>query len=89
MIPGEDLFYYTTGRQPRFPVVLFDHTVNPYRPDQIRALSRTLGIRWLIVKRDLQLEDEPVEKKDRVLALLHRDFTLVARLKNYDVYRRR
>jgi len=89
MIPGEDLFYYTTGRQPRFPVVLFDHTVNPYRPDQIRALSRTLGIRWLIVKRDLQLEDEPVEKKDRVLALLHRDFTPVARLKNYDVYRRR
>ena len=29
MLPGEDLFYYTTGRRPRFPVLMFDHTVNP------------------------------------------------------------
>ena len=35
MIPGEDLFYYATGRRPRFPVLLFDHTVNPYSPEEI------------------------------------------------------
>src|SRR6266404_6683486 len=35
MIPGEDLFYYTTGRRPRFPVLMFDHTVNPFSPEEI------------------------------------------------------
>ena len=35
MIPGEDLFYYTTGRHPRFPVLMFDHTLNPYSPEEI------------------------------------------------------
>ena len=29
-LPGEDLFYYTTGRRPHFPVLLFDVTNNPY-----------------------------------------------------------
>jgi hypothetical protein len=86
MIPGEDLFYFTSGRQPRFPVVMFDHTVNPYSPDEIRALSRARGIWWLIIKKNLQLKDEPVEKKEQVLALLRRDFSLVARLENYEVY---
>jgi hypothetical protein len=89
MIPGEDLFYYTTGRHPQFPVMLFDHTTNPYPPAEILKLSRARGIRWLVVKRHLQLEDEPVEDKAQLLALLRRDFTLVTRLKNYDVYRRR
>src|SRR5438067_9413412 len=35
MIPGEDLFYYATGRRPRFPVLVFDHTGNPYDPAEI------------------------------------------------------
>jgi hypothetical protein len=89
MIPGEDLFYYTTGRHPRFPVLMFDHTVNPYSPEEIVALSRSLGIRWLVVKRTLQLEDEPVENKDHLLELLHQDFKQVAHLENYDIYQRR
>jgi hypothetical protein len=68
---------------------MFDHTVNPYRPDEIRDLSRTLGIRWLIVKQELQLNDQPVEEREQVLALLRRDFAPVARLENYVVYGRR
>ena len=32
VLPGEDLFYFTTGRTPKFPVLMFDHTVNPYSP---------------------------------------------------------
>lgn len=88
MIPGEDLFYYTTGRHPRFPVLMFDHTVNPYNPEEIVTLSRSLGIRWLIVKRTLQLEDQPVEDEDHLLELLRQDFRQVARLENYDVYQR-
>ncbi len=89
MIPGEDLFYYASGRHPRFPVLMFDHTVNPYSPEEILRLSRTHDIRWLIVKRDLQLQTDPVENEGRLLDLLRQDFEPVESLDNYDVYRRR
>ena len=89
MIPGEDLFYYTTGRHPQFPVLMFDHTVNPYSPEEILQLSRARNIRWLIIKRELQLQTDPVENKDRMLELLRQDFDPVESLDNYDVYRRK
>ncbi len=89
MIPGEDLFYYTTARHPSFPVLLFDRTVNPYSAQEIVDLARIRNIRWLIVKQDLQLEEEPVEDKDRLLKLLEKDFEQVEELNNYDVYRRK
>ncbi len=88
MIPGEDLFYYTTGRRPRFPVLMFDRTVNPYSPEEILEISRRRTICWLILKKKLQLGGEPVEDKDRLLDLLRGDFTPVQSLANYDVYRR-
>jgi hypothetical protein len=89
IIPGEDIFYYTTGRRPRFPVLMFDHTVNPYSPEEILNLSRARQIRWLIVKRDLQLETDPVEDKVRLLEMLQQDFEQVESLDNYDIYRRK
>jgi len=89
MIPGEDLFYYSSGRHPRFPVLMFDHTVNPYSPEEILQLSRTRDIRWLIVKRELQLQTDPVENKERLLELLRHDFQQVESLDNYDVYRKK
>ena len=61
IVPGEDLFYYTTGRRPRFPVLQFDHTVNPYSPEEILKICRERDIRWLVVKQDLQDEDEQLE----------------------------
>ena len=88
MIPGEDLFYYATGRHPRFPVLMFDHTVNPYTADEILNLSRHRDIRWLVVKRNLQIESDPVENKEQLLGFLRRDFTQVQSLANYDVYHR-
>ena len=88
MIPGEDLFYYTTGRRPRFPVLLFDHTVNPYSPEEIVAISRRRNICWLIVKKKLQRSDEPVEDMPRLLEELRGDFAPVQSLADYDVYRR-
>jgi hypothetical protein len=87
MIPGEDLFYYGTGRHPRFPVLMFDHTVNPYSPEEILNLSRARQIQWLVVKRDLQLETDPVEERTRLLELLRQDFEQVESLDNYDIYR--
>jgi hypothetical protein len=88
MIPGEDLFYYTTGRRPRFPVLMFDHTVNPYSPEEIVEISRLRNICWLIVKKNLQRNDEPVEDKTQLLELLRGDFAHVQSLANYDIYRR-
>jgi hypothetical protein len=88
-IPGEDLFFYTTGRTPRFPVQLFDRTTNPYSPEEIIKLCRDRNIRWVIVKQDLQLDDERVEQdKDRLTELLDEDFEQVESLNNYDIYRR-
>jgi hypothetical protein len=90
MLPGEDPFYYATGRQPRFPVLMFDHTVNPYAPDEILKIGRNLQVRWLIVKHELQLDDEVVDKdKVRLTKLLKQDFKMVKKLKDYDVYQRR
>jgi len=89
IIPNEDLFYYTTGRRPLFPVLVFDHTVNPYRAEEIVKLARDRNIRWLIVKQDLQNEDEDLEKqRDQLTAALEEDFEQVESLKNYDVYKR-
>jgi len=88
MIPGEDLFYYATGRRPRFPVLLFDHTVNPYSPEEILEISRRRNICWLILKKNYQRNDEPVEDKSRLLDLLRGDFAPVQSLANYEIYRK-
>jgi hypothetical protein len=88
MIPGEDLFYYATGRQPQFPVLMFDHTVNPYRPEEIVELARKRNICWLVVKKNLQLNGEPVEDKDRLLGLLRAEFAPFQSLANYEIFRK-
>jgi hypothetical protein len=89
MVPGEDLFYYSTGRHPRFPVLMFDHTVNPYSPVQVLALSRSEKIQWLVVKRSLQIQGIPYEDEAELLQLLLPDFQPVKHLENYDVYKRK
>ena len=88
MIPGEDLFYYATGRRPRFPVLMFDHTINPYSPEEILEISRRRNICWLILKKNLQLNADPVEDKARLLDLLRGDFAPFRSLANYEIYRR-
>ena len=88
MIPGEDLFYFTTGRRPQFPALMFDHTVNPFSPEEIQTIARSRNIRWLIIKNELQVNGEPVEDKARLLGLLQQDFQLVRNVGIYDVYRR-
>jgi hypothetical protein len=88
MLPGEDLFYFTTGRTPQFPVVMMDNTVNPYSAPQIVQLARRRDVRWLIVKRTLQLQEEPLSFRPELLKLLSHDFSPVESLNNYDIYRR-
>jgi len=89
LLPGEDPFYYAIGRKPQFPVLLFDHTVNPYSPEQIRQICRDRNITWLIVKQDLQNQDDAVdEEKDKITTALEDDFEQVESLTNYEIYRR-
>jgi hypothetical protein len=88
-IPGEDLFYFTTGRTPQFPVLMMDNTVNPYSATEIAQLARQRNVQWLIVKRNLQLQEEPLAFRPQLLDLLSRDYTPVESLNNYDIYRRK
>lgn len=88
LIPGEEPFYFATGRVPQFPVLLFDPTTNPYSPEQAAQLARARGIHWLIVKRDLQLAGDPSPETAAMRRALEAEFRLVDRLRGYDVYRR-
>jgi hypothetical protein len=88
LIPGEDPFYFATGRVPRFPVLLFDPTTDPYSPAETAALARSGNIRWLIVKRDLQMNEDPTPNRAALTQALMSEFTLAAQLRGYDVYRR-
>ena len=89
IIPGEDPFYYATGRRPQFPVLLFDHTANPYSPAEILKLARDRNINWVIIKQDLQDEDGNLEKqRDDLTEALEQDFEQVESLNGYDVYKR-
>ena len=85
-LPGEDLFYFTTGRRPRFPVLMFDRTVNPYDARTIDALIQQRNVRWVIVKERLQINGTPMENRDQTLALVAKHARVVARLSNYTVW---
>jgi hypothetical protein len=84
-LPGEDLFYFTTGRRPRVPVLMFDRTINPF---DAKAIASFRDVRWVIVKKRLQLNGMPMENEEEVLRLLAPHLAPAAHLPNHDVYRR-
>jgi hypothetical protein len=89
-LPGEDLFFYTTGRHPHFPVMLFDVTNNPFSPDEIRERVLASDIEWLIVKNDTEIEaDNMIDSKTLIFDKLKPDFRTVESLNNYEIYKRR
>jgi hypothetical protein len=81
-LPGEDLFYFTTGRRPRLPVVMLDRTVNPYSTRELASMN----IRWVIVKRRLQINGDPYPELGETLRLLRPRVVSEWRLANYDIY---
>jgi hypothetical protein len=87
LVPGEEPFYFATGRVPQFPVAFFDPTIDPYSPEETAALVRARKIGWLIVKTDVQTKEDPTPDRAELMTLLMQQFTLVARLRGYDVYR--
>jgi hypothetical protein len=89
LLPGEDPFYFVTGRSPQFPVLLFDPATDPYSPAEVVSEARAHRILWLIVKRDLQIREDPTPQGDAVRKALLGDFALEVRLTGYDVYKRK
>ena len=89
LVPGEDPFYFATGRVPSFPVLLFDPATYPYSPAETLALSRSHDIEWLIVKRQTQLTAAPYDAIPAITAALLPDFVPYRRLALYDVYKRK
>jgi len=89
LIPGEDPFYFATGRTPQFPVLLFDPATDPLSPAQVAEEASNRRIRWLIVKRNLQLTADPTPQREATLNLLLDSFTPAARLHAYDIYQSR
>ena len=89
LLPGEDPFYFATGRVPKFPILLFDPAIDPYTPEQTRDLARTRNIRWLIVNRQTQLTGPPHPDLAEITRVLEQDFIPCRTLANYTIYRRK
>jgi hypothetical protein len=89
LLPGEDPFYFATGRTPQFPITLFDPATDPYTPQQTLDEARAQNIRWLIVSRNTQLTAPPKPDLPEVLSALQQDFAPYRSLTNYDIYRRK
>ena len=89
LIPGEDPFYFVTGRTPQFPVLLFDNATDPLStPAQLVAEAESRNIRWLIVKRTMQMKEDPTPQREASLQALQKLFLPYRKLGSYDVYRR-
>ena len=87
LIPGEDPFYFVTGRIPQFPVLLFDKATDPLSPAQLVEDAHERRIRWLIVKRNLQIKEDPTPQREAALEALQQVFQPYRKLDGYDVYR--
>lgn len=88
LIPGEVPFFFTTGRVPRFPILLFDPATDPYSAQQTLQQARSHDIRWLIVSRSPQLAEPALANLDEVVRVLKQDFELQRSISGYDIYRR-
>ncbi len=89
LIPGEDPFYFATGRTPQFPVLLFDNATDPLStPALLVAEAERRKTRWLIVKRTMQMKEDPTPQRKASLEALQKIFLPYRKLAAYDVYRR-
>ena len=86
-LPGEDPLYFVTGRRPRFPVLMFDRTINPYDAATIARLADERHVRWVIIKRRLQINGMPMGNIDDVVRRVTAGARFVS-LRNYIVAER-
>jgi hypothetical protein len=89
LIPGQEPFYFASGRTPQFPVLLLDPATEPYPPTQLREEARRRNILWLIVNTHLQLTADPIPNLPDYILTLQQDFTPVQTLNGYTIYHRK
>jgi hypothetical protein len=89
LLPGEDPFYYATGRTPQFPVTLFDPATDPLGPHELMNEAARRGVRWVIVKRVLQSKENVMPGFEEAMRAIQSEFALHRQLAGYDVYRRK
>jgi hypothetical protein len=89
-MPGEDPFFFATGRRPKLPIVLFDDTAMPFDTAELMRLLHRHNIRWVVVKNRLQLRNSPWRALDPFLANdLPSSYEVVDELPRYTILRRR
>jgi hypothetical protein len=69
-------------------VLLFDKATDPYSPAQLVEEAQRRNIRWLIVKRKLQIKEDVTPQREATLKALQQIFLPYRKLGSYDVYRR-
>jgi hypothetical protein len=89
LLPGEEPFFFATGRVPQFPVQIFDNTTDPYSPTELLDEVRKRKIRWVIVKTRLQSNEDPLPQREQTMLLIAHDYSLYRELGGYAVYRRK
>jgi hypothetical protein len=89
LLPGEEPFFYATGRVPQFPVQIFDQTTDPYSPNELLQEARNRNIRWVIVKTRLQSNENPLPEREQTMFLIVQDYSLYRELGGFAVYRRK
>lgn len=89
LLPGEEPFYFATGRTPQFPVQIFDRTTDPYSAQELIAEAQRRNIRWVILKTRLQSTEDPLPEAAETHRLIAQEFALYRKLAGYDVYRRK
>ena len=89
LLPGEEPFFFATGRVPQFPVQIFDNTTDPYSAQQLMVEAKRREIRWVIVKMRLQSNEDPLPEREQTMLLIAQDYSLYRELGGYAVYRRK
>ncbi|AEP12300.1 hypothetical protein J8C08_07975 [Chloracidobacterium thermophilum] len=86
-VPQEDPFYVMTGRRNPLPMVIFDSTATPFFPEEIVEEAERRRVKWVIVKRVLQIGHLAWEVEGIPEAFSEK-YTTVARLSGYDILQR-
>jgi hypothetical protein len=90
VMPGEDPFYYASGRRPPLAAVLFDDTAAPYDRQELVRLLDAHGVEWVVLKTRLQLHHSPWRHLEAFVRIdLPARFVPVDELPGYRIYRRR
>jgi len=85
-LPGEDPFYFVTGRKPQLRYFELFSGALPYSPERIANDIAINNIDWLVIKTNLQssyyMDTKPIIKK------LSSCFVLYRQIPSYSLYRR-